>query len=646
MDRFTEKQKKELARIIVSFILFVALIVAEHLHVFPENEKGRTILLILYLVPYFIVGHDVVKKCLLGIKNKQLFDESFLMTLATVGAFGCGEFGEAVAVMLFYQVGEFFQDYAVGKSRGAISELMSIAPEYANRETVNEKGETEVEVIDPDDIEVGDVLVIKPGEKIPTDGVIIEGEGLINTSALTGESMPRSVSNGEQVISGCINGDTVLRIQAAKEYDDSTVAQILELVEDAASRKSVTENFITRFARYYTPAVVIAAVVLAFIPPLISGNFTAEFGKWVLRACTFLVISCPCALVISVPLAFFGGIGAASSNGVLVKGSNYLELMSGLDTVVSDKTGTLTEGRFRVAMVDAVEGYDTDDIIRYAAAAEMGSTHPIAAAIIEACDKPIAPSKIKDGQVVPGKGIKAKIGRDLITVGNRSFFESEGIELTGRAAEVQGTECYVAKNGSHIGTVIVADMPKKGARDAIAAMYREGVKRFVMLTGDSEKVAAAVADELGISEYKAELLPQDKVDAVEGLLAELGSYTDSNGKKQKTLAFIGDGINDAPVLSRADVGIAMGSLGSDAAIEAADIVIMDDDLSRIPLVMAIARKTIGISRTNIAFALCVKFACLVLGAIGIANMWVAVFADVGVAVICILNSMRMLEKKG
>lgn len=645
MERFTEKQKKELARIIISFILFVALMVAEHMHVFPDNDTGRLILLILYLVPYFIVGHDVVRKCLIGIKNKQLFDESFLMTLATIGAFGCGEFGEAVAVMLFYQVGEFFQDYAVGKSRGAISELMSIAPDYANRETVNEDGETEIEVIEPDDIEIGDILVIKPGEKIPTDGVVIEGEGLINTSALTGESMPRAVSTGEQVISGCINGDTVLRIQAAKEYDDSTVAQILELVEDAASRKSVTENFITRFARYYTPAVVIAAVVLAFIPPLISGHFTAEFGKWVLRACTFLVISCPCALVISVPLAFFGGIGAASSNGVLVKGSNYLELMSGLDTVVSDKTGTLTEGRFRVAMVDAAEGYDTDEIIRYAAAAEMGSTHPIAAAIIEACDKPIAQSKIKDGQVVPGKGIKAKIGRDLITVGNRGFLESEGIELMDTAVEAQGTECYVAKNGVHIGTVIVADMPKKGAKDAIAAMYREGVKRFVMLTGDSKRVAAAVADELGISEYKAELLPQDKVNAVEELLTELGSYVDSKGRKQKTLAFIGDGINDAPVLSRADVGIAMGSLGSDAAIEAADIVIMDDDLSRIPLVMAIARKTIGISRTNIAFALIVKFACLVLGAIGIANMWVAVFADVGVAVICILNSMRMLEKK-
>ena len=619
--------------------MFIVLVVMEHMHVFPDKGPGRIVLLLLYLVPYFLVGHDVVRKCLAGIKNRQLFDESFLMTLATVGAFGCGEFEEAVAVMLFYQVGEFFQDYAVGKSRGAISELMSIAPDYANREA--EDGS--VEVIDPDDIEIGDILVIKPGEKIPTDGTVIEGEGLINTSALTGESMPRPVQTGGQVISGCINGDSLLRVRADKGYDDSTVAQILELVEGASSRKSVTENFITRFARYYTPAVVIAAVVLAFVPPLISGHFTAEFGKWVLRACTFLVISCPCALVISVPLAFFGGIGAASSIGVLVKGSNFLELMAKLDTVVSDKTGTLTEGRFRVAMVDAAEGYDTSDVIRYAAAAESGSTHPIAEAITEACEKPIARGRISDGHVIPGKGITAKVGRDRIAAGNLRFFEEEGIEVPRREAIVQGTDCYVARNGKYIGMIVVSDMPKEGAKAAIAAMFREGVKRIVMLTGDSEAVAASVAEDLGISDYRAGLLPQDKVSAVEGLLAELSAG--AGGSRRGTLAFIGDGINDAPVLSRADVGIAMGSLGSDAAIEAADVVIMDDDLSRIPSVMRIARRTIGISRANIVFALMVKFACLILGALGIANMWVAVFADVGVAVICILNSMRMLVKK-
>ena len=643
MERFTDKQKKELRQIGISLVLFVILMIAEHAGLFPDTLTGTVILFLLYLVPYFIVGHDVVRKCLIGIKNRQLFDESFLMTVATIGAFGCKEFGEAVAVMLFYQVGEFFQGYAVGKSRGSIADLMSMAPDFANREA--EDGA--VEVIDPDDIEVGDILVIKPGEKVPTDGTVIEGSGLVNTSALTGESLPRPVSEGEQVISGCINGETMLRIRADKEFDDCTVSQILELVEDASSRKSVTENFITRFAHYYTPAVVIAAVVLAFLPPLVSGHFAAEFGKWVLRACTFLVISCPCALVISVPLAFFGGIGAASSKGVLVKGSNYLELLSNLDTVVSDKTGTLTEGRFRVAMVEAAEGHDTDEIIRLAAAAEAGSTHPIAAAIVEACEKPIPQSKIKDVRNAAGKGITAKAGRDTITVGNRGFFDEEGIELPEISADVSGTNCYVAKNGRYIGTIIVADVPKKGVREAIRGMMDAGVKSVMMLTGDSEKVASAVAAELGITDYRAELLPQDKVSVVEGLLDDLKSKAgtgETADKRRGRLAFIGDGINDAPVLSVADVGIAMGSLGSDAAIEAADVVIMDDDLGKIPAVMGIARKTLGISKQNIAFALFVKFSCLILGALGIANMWIAVFADVGVAVICILNSMRMLQK--
>ena len=643
MDRFTPKQKKELQQIGISFVLFVILMVSEHAGLFPDTLGGTVTELLLYLVPYFIVGHDVVRKCLIGIRNRQLFDESFLMTLATVGAFGCREFGEAVAVMLFYQVGEFFQSYAVGKSRGSIADLMSMAADFANREA--EDGS--IEVIDPDDIEVGDILVIKPGEKIPTDGVVIEGSGLVNTSALTGESLPRPVAVGEQVISGCINGDSLLRVRAEKEFDDCTVSQILELVEEASSRKSVTENFITRFARWYTPTVVIAAVILAFLPPLISGSFAAEFGEWVLRACTFLVISCPCALVISVPLAFFGGIGAASRNGVLVKGSNYLELLSELDTVVSDKTGTLTEGRFKVAAVEAAEGYAAEDIVRFAAAAESGSTHPIAAAIIEACDDPIAQSKIKDVKTAAGKGITATAGEDHITVGNRGFLETEGIKIPDIDTEVSGTNCYVAKNGKYIGTIIVADMPKAGVKEAISGMLEAGVKNIVMLTGDSGKVAGAVAKELGISDYRAELLPQDKVSAVEELLDALRKKAGGNDadRKRGRLAFIGDGINDAPVLSVADVGIAMGSLGSDAAIEAADVVIMDDDIAKIPAVMKTARKTLSISRQNIVFALFVKFACLLLGALGIANMWVAVFADVGVAVICILNSMRMLEKQ-
>ena len=643
MDRFTPKQKKELQQIGISFVLFVILMVSEHAGLFPDTLGGTVTELLLYLVPYFIAGHDVVRKCLIGIRNRQLFDESFLMTLATVGAFGCKEFGEAVAVMLFYQVGEFFQSYAVGKSRGSIADLMSMAADFANREA--EDGS--IEVIDPDDIEVGDILVIKPGEKIPTDGVVIEGSGLVNTSALTGESLPRPVAVGEQVISGCINGDSLLRVRAEKEFDDCTVSQILELVEEASSRKSVTENFITRFARWYTPTVVIAAVILAFLPPLISGSFAAEFGEWVLRACTFLVISCPCALVISVPLAFFGGIGAASRNGVLVKGSNYLELLSELDTVVSDKTGTLTEGRFKVAAVEAAEGYAAEDIVRFAAAAESGSTHPIAAAIIEACDDPIAQSKIKDVKTAAGKGITATAGEDHITVGNRGFLETEGIKIPDIDTEVSGTNCYVAKNGKYIGTIIVADMPKAGVKEAISGMLEAGVKNIVMLTGDSGKVAGAVAKELGISDYRAELLPQDKVSAVEELLDALRKKAGGNDadRKRGRLAFIGDGINDAPVLSVADVGIAMGSLGSDAAIEAADVVIMDDDIAKIPAVMKTARKTLSISRQNIVFALFVKFACLLLGALGIANMWVAVFADVGVAVICILNSMRMLEKQ-
>ncbi len=645
MDKLTSKQKNNLIRIIVAFIIFVALMIAEHT-VIPEDFAHSIWMLLIWLIPYFIVGYDVVRKCLIGISHGQMFDESFLMTIATVGAFGCGEFDEAVAVMLFYQIGEFFQSYAVGKSRGAITDLMSIAPDYANRE--GEDGE--VEVIDPDDIEAGDILVIKPGEKIPADGTVLEGTGLINTSALTGESMPREVKAGDQIISGCINGDNLLRVRADKDYDDSTVMQILELVENASTRKSRTENFITRFARYYTPAVVLGAVVLAFLPPLLSGNFAGNFGEWVLRACTFLVISCPCALVISVPLAFFGGIGAASNEGVLVKGSNFLEMMAHIDTLVSDKTGTLTEGRFKVSEVMPESGYTADDVVRYAAAVESGSTHPIGAAIAAACSDPVPQSEITGEENHAGKGIIANVSGAVTAVGNMSFMEELGIRpssehLSTFAAATSGireagTMCYVARDGKYIGAIAVSDMPKPEAKKAVRDILAEGVRRIIMLTGDSRETARAVAEYLGITDYAAGLLPQDKVEYFENLLAETGGEDSS-----RKIAFIGDGINDAPVLSRADVGIAMGSLGSDAAIEAADVVIMDDNLERIPAVIRIARKTIGISRANIVFALLVKFTCLILGALGIANMWAAVFADVGVAIICILNSMRMIVRR-
>ena len=645
MDKLTSKQKNNLIRIVAAFIIFVALMIAEHT-VIPEDFAHSIWMLLIWLIPYFIVGYDVVRKCLIGISHGQMFDESFLMTIATVGAFGCGEFDEAVAVMLFYQIGEFFQSYAVGKSRGAITDLMSIAPDYANRE--GEDGE--VEVIDPDDIEAGDILVIKPGEKIPADGTVLEGTGLINTSALTGESMPREVKAGDQIISGCINGDNLLRVRADKDYDDSTVMQILELVENASTRKSRTENFITRFARYYTPAVVLGAVVLAFLPPLLSGDFAGNFGVWVLRACTFLVISCPCALVISVPLAFFGGIGAASNEGVLVKGSNFLEMMAHIDTLVSDKTGTLTEGRFKVSEVMPESGYTADDVVRYAAAVESGSTHPIGAAIAAACSDPVPQSEITGEENHAGKGIIANVSGAVTAVGNMSFMEELGIRpssehLSTFAAATSGireagTMCYVARDGKYIGAIVVSDMPKPEAKKAVRDILAEGVRRIIMLTGDSRETARAVAEYLGITDYAAGLLPQDKVEYFEKLLAETGGEDSS-----RKIAFIGDGINDAPVLSRADVGIAMGSLGSDAAIEAADVVIMDDNLERIPAVIRIARKTIGISRANIVFALLVKFACLILGALGIANMWAAVFADVGVAIICILNSMRMIVRR-
>ena len=633
--------KKQLIRILIAAALFAAVVAVEHVEAGErllyllalDGIDHHIVMFVLYLIPYIVVGHDVIRKCVLGISHGQMFDESFLMTLATIGAFGCQEFEEAVAVMLFYQVGEFFQNYAVGKSRNAIKELMSIAPEYANREL--EDGS--IEVIDPDDVEVGDILVVKPGEKIPVDGVVVSGEGLINTSALTGESIPQFVSYGDDIISGCINGENLIKIRACKLYDNSTIAQILEMVENAASKKSKTEAFITRFAKYYTPIVVLSGAALAFIPPIFVGNF----GRWVLRACTFLVISCPCALVISVPLTFFGGIGASSRNGILVKGSNYLEMMAHLDTLVSDKTGTLTEGKFRVAKVEAAKGYTEDDVLKYAAAVENSSTHPIGISIVAACVDRYPDSLVTDVENIAGKGIAAVVDGHKVVVGNNVLVSPF---LTGTSTNnvpvrngLEGTLVHVSLDGEYIGSISVADAPKDEAKKAIKDIIREKVEHVVMLTGDAEETARALAAELGITDYRAQLLPQGKVHAVEGLLGELPN--------KKYLAFVGDGINDAPVLTRADIGIAMGSLGSDAAIEAADIVIMDDKISKIPMLIRIARKTISISKANIAFALTVKIACLILGALGIANMWVAVFADVGVAMICILNSMRMLVKR-
>lgn len=619
----SSKLKKALQKIIIAFVLYVILIIFEHSNIVPAMSSNRLIMFVLYLIPYMIVGYSVVRKAVLGIKHRQLFDESFLMALATVGAFVTGENAEAVAVMLFYQVGEWFQSYAVGRSRKSISDLMDIAPEYAN--LVKEDGE--VEVVDPYDVEVGNTLLIKPGERIPVDGVVLSGTSMINTSALTGESVPRFVKEGDEVISGCINGETAIRISASKMYEDSTVSKILELVENASSKKSKTENFITRFARVYTPVVVISALILALVPPLFVGHFST----WIYRACTFLVISCPCALVISVPLAFFGGIGAASSEGVLVKGSNYLEQLSKVDVIVSDKTGTLTQGKFKVNEVIEVNG-KKDEILHLAALAEGYSTHPIALSILDAVGEDIDHSLVSDSRNVAGQGIIARLGDDLLYVGNKTLMDNHHIEA--ERIDSYETLIYVAKNTELLGIIKISDAIKKEAKGAIQSLYKNGVKTFMMLTGDKEEVAKHVADELHISKYYAELLPGEKVEKVEEILS--GSHN--------ALAFIGDGINDAPVLSRADIGIAMGSLGSDAAIEAADVVIMDDDLSRLSKVIHIAKKTFSISKENIAFSLFIKIGTLILGALGIANMWMAVFADVGVAFLCIINSLRILKK--
>ena len=587
---------------------------------------NKIVLFVIYLVPYLVIGYDIVYKAARNISHGQVFDENFLMMIATFGAFGVGEYSEAVAVMLFYQVGELFQGYAVGKSRQSISDMMDICPEYAN---IEEDGV--LKQVDPDDVEVGSIIVVKPGERIPLDGIVVEGESLIDTAALTGESVPRSAKAGDEIISGCVNGSGTLKVKTTKEFDDSTVAKILELVENASSKKAKVENFITRFAKYYTPVVTIGAVILAILPPLILGGGWAE---WIQRACIFLVISCPCALVISVPLGFFGGIGAASKIGVLVKGSNYLEAVAEMTTIVFDKTGTLTKGEFKVTDVITENG-SKEELIELAALGEGYSNHPIANSIREAYGKELDLNRVTNTEEIAGHGIKAVIDGKTVLLGNEKLMKSESIFYT--PCKSMGTVVYVACNGVFEGAVVISDTIKDGAKEAIHDMKQVGVRHTVMLTGDRKEAAETVAQTLGIDEVHAELLPGGKVEQVEALLkAE---------KEKERLAFVGDGINDAPVLTRADIGIAMGSMGSDAAIEAADIVLMDDDVTKIASVVKIARKTLRIVKQNIVFALAIKALVLILGALGMANMWEAVFADVGVSVIAILNSMRTLNEK-
>lgn len=624
VNDMTKKQKKMLYRIIVTFLLFAVLMVCEHTG--RMDGWNKIVLFVIYLVPYLVIGYDIVYKAARNISHGQVFDENFLMMIATFGAFGVGEYSEAVAVMLFYQVGELFQGYAVGKSRQSISDMMDICPEYAN---IEEDGV--LKQVDPDDVEVGSIIVVKPGERIPLDGIVVEGESLIDTAALTGESVPRSAKAGDEIISGCVNGSGTLKVKTTKEFDDSTVAKILELVENASSKKAKVENFITRFAKYYTPVVTIGAVILAILPPLILGGGWAE---WIQRACIFLVISCPCALVISVPLGFFGGIGAASKIGVLVKGSNYLEAVAEMTTIVFDKTGTLTKGEFKVTDVITGNG-SKEELIELAALGEGYSNHPIANSIREAYGKELDLNRVTNTEEIAGHGIKAVIDGKTVLLGNEKLMKSESIFYT--PCKSMGTVVYVACNGVFEGAVVISDTIKDGAKEAIHDMKQVGVRHTVMLTGDRKEAAETVAQTLGIDEVHAELLPGGKVEQVEALLkAE---------KEKERLAFVGDGINDAPVLTRADIGIAMGSMGSDAAIEAADIVLMDDDVTKIASVVRIARKTLRIVKQNIVFALAIKALVLILGALGMANMWEAVFADVGVSVIAILNSMRTLNEK-
>lgn len=619
----TKKQKTMLYRIIAAFIVYIPLAVADHMKLLPES-MGVWGKLAVYLIPYILIGWDIVYKSLRNIRNGQVFDENFLMTVATFGAFGTGEYSEAVAVMLFYQVGELFQSYAVNRSRQSITELMDICPEYAN---IEEDGR--LKQVDPEDVQVGDIIVVKAGERIPLDGKVVFGDSMVDTSALTGESVPRKAAVGDDIISGCVNGSGLLRVQVTKEFDDSTVAKILELVENASSKKAQVENFITRFARYYTPLVVIAALLLAVIPPLLLGQ---TWSEGVRRACTFLVISCPCALVISVPMSFFSGIGAASKKGVLVKGSNYLEALSEMDTIVFDKTGTLTKGDFKVTEIHPVDGAKRS-LLELAALAESYSDHPISRSIRDAWGQNMDMGRVSDAREISGHGVKAEIDGHRVLAGNSKLMKEMAIEY--QECPSIGTVVYVAVDEKFCGSIVISDTIKEEAYEAIKNLKKVGVRRTVMLTGDKKEVGEAVASRLGLDEVHAELLPADKVAKVEELLAQ------QTGKRR--LAFVGDGINDAPVLSRADIGIAMGSMGSDAAIEAADIVLMDDNPARIADVVRISRKTMSIVKQNIAFALGVKAVVLLMGAFGMANMWEAVFADVGVSVIAILNAMRALS---
>lgn len=584
------------------------------------------------MLPYLVIGYDILKKAVKGILNRQVFDENFLMAVATIGAIALGDYKEGVAVMLFYQIGELFQSYAVGKSRRNISELMDIRPDYAN---VEQDGE--LVQVDPDEVEIGTVILVKPGEKIPIDGIVVEGASSLNTSALTGESLPREAKEGDEVISGCINMTGLLKIRTTKEFGESTVSKILELVENSSSRKSRSENFISKFARIYTPAVCYGAVALAFLPPIVRMVFMglpADFGTWIYRALTFLVISCPCALVISIPLSFFAGIGGASKEGVLVKGSNYLETLSQTKYVVFDKTGTMTQGVFEVSGIYPA-ALSKEEVVEYAACAESYSSHPISKSLQKAYGKEIDKNRVTEVKEISGKGVTAQVDGRLVAAGNGKLMDQLGVPYT--VCNEVGTLVYVAVDGRFAGCILISDLLKPHAKEAIAALKNAGVTRTVMLTGDTKRVADAVAAELGIHEVCSELLPADKVSKVEELLAR------KSGKEK--LAFVGDGINDAPVLSRADIGIAMGALGSDAAIEAADIVLMDDDPLKIAKAIRISRKCIRIVYENIYFAIGIKVICLILGALGIANMWAAIFADVGVMVIAVLNAIRALFVK-
>ena len=625
----TKKQKKSLQQILIALALVILLkLLLSVLPALPTPVE-----LLLYLIPYFVVGKDVLRKAIKGVKNRQPFDECFLMAVATVGAFALGDYVEGCAVILFYQIGELFQSVAVGKSRQSISSLMDIRPDYANVEDEDGK----LEQVDPDDVEVGTVIVVQPGERVPIDGVIVEGTSALNTAALTGESLPRDVQTGDEVISGCVNMTGLLKVRTTKEFGESTVSKILDLVENSSMKKARAENFITRFARVYTPAVCYGALALAFLPPivlLLMGQ-PARFGDWIYRALTFLVISCPCALVISIPLSFFGGIGGASACGILVKGSTYLEELARTGIVVFDKTGTLTQGTFKVTGVHPADGITDEQLVEAAALAESWSKHPISLSIKAAYGKEIDSARVTDVEELGGHGVTAKVDGKPVAAGNARLMERLG--LSAPAVSETGTVVHVAIDGRYAGYLLIADVVKPHSAEAIRALKAAGVRKTVMLTGDAEPVAKAVSAQLGLDEYHAGLLPGDKVDQIETLIAAK--------KPKENLAFVGDGINDAPVLSRADVGIAMGALGSDAAIEAADVVLMDDDPAKIALAMRIARRTLRIVYENIVFALAVKFACLLLGAIGMASMWTAIFADVGVMVIAVLNATRALYTK-